>query len=91
MAGHTKAVGKGTVEVVAVVLWQGLWSMSFYTKLERHNTMTLRCNQCGGAVTVQDATYGEETAHETHECVDCGATGSITFGEYGESKSGCLA
>jgi len=52
--------------------------------------MTLRC-ECGGAVELQAQSYNDTTAHETYECASCGRTGSLSFGDYGETKTGCLA
>jgi len=51
--------------------------------------MVLRCT-CGGVVELDDATYTDEYATESYQCVSCGRTGHLSIGPNGDSKSGCL-
>jgi hypothetical protein len=59
--------------------------------------VTLRC-ECGGVVEVQDGTYPSDSngrpsgrATETYECVSCGRTGGMSFGDGPTNKWGCLS
>jgi len=43
------------------------------------------CANCGGLVEITDSTGGTTDGHftETHECIECGATGTVS-GEAGK-------
>lgn len=51
--------------------------------------MTIAC-ECGGAVEIEEQTYGEDMAFESYECVSCESTGTLIITDSGTSLSGCL-
>lgn len=57
--------------------------------------MTLRCNQCRGAVEVIGSTYPDDPdarAFERYRCVDCGLEGTYSFGGgLPDERDGCLS
>ncbi len=53
--------------------------------------MSLQCNNCGGAVVVQDGSYGQNSMFERYACPDCDSTGTMTITEFGNKHfTGCL-
>ncbi len=53
--------------------------------------MSLRCNNCGGAVVVQGGSYGENSMFERYRCPDCGGTATMTITESSNKHfTGCL-
>jgi hypothetical protein len=50
---------------------------------------TTLCCECGGAIEIVDASFGEDHAVGIDECPSCGRSGSDSFGG-GESTSGCV-
>ncbi len=51
--------------------------------------MTLRC-ECGGMLEITGQNYGKTDALEEYECVDCGRTGTYSFGDGPERMTGCV-
>jgi hypothetical protein len=51
--------------------------------------VTLRC-ECGGVVTIDRQSYGEDMAFESYECANCGDTGTLRHDSTGTTITGCL-